>query len=272
MISILGTGTMGKGIAIEFAKFNNNVQLITVTRNNMTDLIRGELEKVIDKFQYQNKEQILGNISISQNIGMLNDSELVIEAITESIEIKRNLLLKIRNHVKPEAVIASNTSSISIEEIFNQIFDLDRVIGLHFFNPVQIMKLVEVVYTESTSQSTIDYAKQIANSLGKEFVVVKDSPGFIVNRLLIPMINEAAKIADEGVATVEDIDKAMRLGANHPIGPLKLSDLIGNDVSLSIMEIMQSKISNTISDSLRKLVSENRLGRKTKVGFYKYGR
>lgn len=271
MISVIGTGTMGKGIAIELAANGNFIQLITITRDSCINLIKEELKSIIDKFEYQNKNQILENICISDELKIIGNSELVIEAVVENLEIKRNLLIEMKEFLNCETIIASNTSSLSISEIFNNIFDFDRVIGLHFFNPVQVMKLVEIAYTNGTSQKTIDYAKRIVNCLGKEYVVVKDSPGFIVNRLLIPMINEAAKIIDEEVATAQDIDKAMKLGANHPIGPLKLSDLIGNDITLSIVQNLYKIIqNNNISNSLSKLVNENKLGRKTKTGFYEY--
>jgi len=271
MISVLGTGVMGKGIAIEFARFNWNVQLVTITRRTGINTIRLEIEKMIDKYKNINKYEILNNITISDDLSVVSNSDLIIEAIIEDLDAKRNLINNIKNYIKSEAIIASNTSSLSIKQIFEGIHDSSKALGLHFFNPVQVMKLVEIVYTSDTSEKTIKYAKEIVVSLGKEFVIAKDSPGFIVNRLLIPMINEASKIIDEGIATAEDIDKAMKLGANHPIGPLKLSDLIGNDVILSIIKTLHKNIKNkSISEGLVNLVNENKLGRKTKIGFYNY--
>ena len=156
------------------------------------------------------------------------------------------------------------------KEIFKDLVDFQFVCGLHFFNPVNIMRLVEISYLEKTATSTVEFAKSFTKSLEKEYILVKDSPGFIVNRLLIPMINEAAKIFDEGIASIEDIDKAMKFGANHPLGPLKLSDLIGNDITLNILKSLENKLNIEISESIKNKVLLKELGRKTKKGFYDY--
>lgn len=273
MIGVVGAGTMGKGIAIEFARFNNKVMLISAERYLSKDALRSEVEKVTERFKYINKEDILANISTTNEFSGISDCELIIEAVSEDIELKRKTVSNISRHMKEGAIIASNTSSLSIEDIFYNIISLENVIGLHFFNPVQIMKLVELSYLKQTRIKTIDKAKRIVQALEKEVVLVKNSPGFIVNRLLIPMINEAATILDEGIATVEDIDRAMKFGANHPMGPLKLSDLIGNDIVLAILGTLNKNLKQQdIAESINELVEMGRLGRKSKGGFYDYSK
>lgn len=271
MITVIGTGTMGKGIAIELASYNFDVLLISMTDNFNEMSIKREIEDIANKFKLQNIDDILHRISISNNISKISNSDLIIEAIVENLEMKRKMLTSIQEYVNKDTIIASNTSSLAITRIFEGIFKLDKVIGLHFFNPVQIMKLVEISYTNETSLDSKEFAINLIHKLKKEYVLVKDSPGFIVNRILIPMINEASKIIDEGIATAEDIDKAMKFGANHPIGPLKLSDLIGNDVTLSILKILSEYNDDiNISSKLVELVDDNKNGRKTKHGYYEY--
>lgn len=271
MIAVIGSGTMGKGIAIEFARNNRDVLLISAERCLSIHELRQEIKKIAEVNEMANIEEILLKITTTNDFTNLHQCELIIEATAEDLQKKRKVIEKMSEHVSPSSIIASNTSSLSISDIFDGLVDLNKVIGLHFFNPVQVMRLVEISYLDNTSSNTLEYAKQLVNSINKEYVIVKNSPGFIVNRLLIPMINEAAKIVDEGIATPADIDKAMKFGANHPIGPLKLSDLIGNDITLSILKVLQDASYNImISDSLEGLVTEKKLGRKTKEGFYSY--
>jgi 3-hydroxybutyryl-CoA dehydrogenase len=271
MIGIIGAGTMGKGIAIEFARFGNKVVLVSYQRHLSEDALRIEVERITDKFNFQNRDQILENIKTANEFNLLADCELIIEAVSEDLNLKRNAFIEALPYINPNAVLSSNTSSLSIREIFKGIIEFNRVIGLHFFNPVQIMKLVELSYLDETNFEKIVPVTNLLVSIEKEVVRVKDTPGFIVNRLLIPMINEAAKIVEDGIATVEDVDRAMKFGANHPMGPLKLSDLIGNDITLSIIEALKLKNSNIdVSKELIKKVKDRKLGRKTGIGFYEY--
>ncbi len=203
----------------------------------------------------------------------LSDADCFIEAVAENISSKKEIFHNVARIAKPGAILASNTSSLSITELSSVSKDPGQVIGLHFFNPAPVMRLVEVVVGIATHQSTIDWAVDFAKKLGKDPVVVNEAPGFIVNRMLIPMINEAIGILAEGVASAEEIDKAMRFGANHPIGPLALADLIGNDVNLSIMETLHDETGDPkyrAHPLLRKMVRGNRLGRKTGRGFFDY--
>lgn len=271
MIAVIGSGVMGKGIAIEFAKHNREVLLVSAGRHLSGYELSNEVKKVIERYNIENEDDILSRIITTNEYSYLNQCELVIEAVAEDLNIKRQVVESLKEYVNSNAIIASNTSSLSVYDIFNDIIPLERVVGLHFFNPVQVMKLVEISYHSQISEKTLIFAKDIIRSINKEYVIVKNSPGFIVNRLLIPMINEAARMVDEGIASPEDIDKAMKFGANHPIGPLKLSDLIGNDVTLSILKLLKKELGHlNISESLIKLVEENKLGRKTKSGFFNY--
>ena len=269
MITVLGTGTMGKGIALEFLRYNFDVNLVATEDHLDLTEINEEIKNIMLKYEFD-KIETLGSLTISKNLEVVSESILVIEVVAENIDIKRNLFKKIFEFIKEDTIVASNTSSLSINDIFEGIFPMNRVVGLHFFNPVQIMKLIELVYTEKTDSSVLDKCKELSKQIDKTVVLVKNSPGFIVNRLLIPMINEASKIVDEGVATIEDVDAAMRLGANHPIGPLKLSDLIGNDITLAILNTLVDE--NDISKGLKAKVQSKELGRKTKKGFYDYKR
>jgi 3-hydroxybutyryl-CoA dehydrogenase len=271
MIGIIGAGTMGKGIAVEFARFGYKVVLVSYQRHLSEDALHQEVERITDKFNFQNRNQILDNIKTTNEFKHLLDCDLILEAVSENLNLKRNAFIEALPYINPKALVSTNTSSLSIREIFKGIIELNRVIGLHFFNPVQIMKLVELSYLAETNLESIAPVSNLLVSIEKEVVRVKDTPGFIVNRLLIPMINEAAKIVEYGIATVEDVDKAMKFGANHPMGPLKLSDLIGNDVTLAILETLNFKDANLcVSELLKLKVNQNHLGRKTKKGFYEY--
>lgn len=271
MIGIIGARTMGKGIAIEFARYGNKVVLVSYQRHLSKEALQQEVEKITDKFNFKNRNQILENISTTNAFSELTNCELIIEAVSEDLTLKRNAIIEASQFISSNSIVSSNTSSLSIKEIFQGIIELDRVIGLHFFNPVQLMKLVELSYLQETNLDNILPIEVLLKNIDKEVVRVKNSPGFIVNRLLIPMINEAAKIVEEGLATIEDVDRAMKFGANHPMGPLKLSDLIGNDVTLAILKTLKEKKPQlTISTLLKEKVESKSLGRKTNLGFYKY--
>ncbi|HHY79633.1 MAG TPA: 3-hydroxybutyryl-CoA dehydrogenase, partial [Thermoanaerobacter sp.] len=201
------------------------------------------------------------------------DADFVIEAAIENMEIKKQIFKELDNICKEGTILATNTSSLSITEIANVTTRPDKVIGMHFFNPVPVMKLVEVIKGMKTSSETFNTVKELAQKLGKTPVEVNEAPGFVVNRILIPMINEAIGVLADGVASASDIDEAMKLGANHPIGPLALSDLIGNDVVLAIMDTLYSEFNDSKyrpHPLLRKMVRAGLLGRKTGKGFFEY--
>ena len=223
-----------------------------------------------EKISREMADEYLAKIETG-DIDCAAEAELLIEAVSEDIEIKRNLFKKLDSICNLDCVFATNTSSLPIQTIGE---GLSRpLIGMHFFNPAPVMKLVEVIATEQTPQSMVDYVMEVAREIGKTPVEVREAPGFVVNRVLIPMINEAISIYAEGVASVEDIDIAMKLGANHPMGPLALGDLIGLDVVLAILNVMLKETGDNRylpQPMLKKMVREKKLGRKTREGFYKY--
>lgn len=254
---------------------------ITMQGINDTELQRGynfitkNLSKLVEKEKIteENKKEILSKISMATDYSQCQDADLVIEAVFETMEVKREVFGTLDKVCKPTTILASNTSSLSITEIAASTKRADRVIGMHFFNPAPVMKLVEVIKGQLTSESTYQYVSELAKSIGKTPVTVDEAPGFVVNRILVPMINEGIAILADGVATKEEIDEAMKLGANHPIGPLALGDLIGLDVCLAIMEVLYNEFGDTKyrpHPLLRKMVRANLLGRKTGEGFYKY--
>ncbi len=275
---VIGTGTMGSGIVQAFAQAGVPV---TMQGINETELQRGynfitkNLSKLVEKEKIteENKKEILSKISKATDYSQCHDADLVIEAVFETMEVKREVFGTLDKVCKPNAILASNTSSLSITEIAASTKRADKVIGMHFFNPAPVMKLVEVIKGQLTSESTYQYVSELAKSIGKTPVTVDEAPGFVVNRILVPMINEGIAILADGVATKEEIDEAMKLGANHPIGPLALGDLIGLDVCLAIMEVLYNEFGDTKyrpHPLLRKMVRANLLGRKTGEGFYKY--
>lgn len=270
MIGIIGSGLMGKGIAIELAAHHHEVLLVSAERKlSLTDL-QLEIEKITSKAGYS-IETVNHNLIVLTDENQLLSCNLIIEAMVEDLVKKRLQLNNYKKFINEDATLCSNTSSLSIEDIFKDIFPLNRVFGVHFFNPVNVMNLVELSYLDQSHEAKIKELEVLITSIGKKVIKVKNSQGYIVNRVLIPMINEAAKLLDEEVASAEDIDQAMKLGANHPIGPLKLSDLVGNDVVLAILQNITNKNSNyDIAESLKAKVKNNHLGRKTKKGFYDY--
>ena len=225
------------------------------------------------KMTEEAKEDILSRISGTTDMNLAADCDLVVEAAIENMKIKKEIFAELDKICKPETILASNTSSLSITEVASATGRPEKVIGMHFFNPAPVMKLVEIIRGMATSQETFDAVKELSLEIGKEPVEVAEAPGFVVNRILIPMINEASFILQEGIASVEDIDTAMKFGANHPMGPLALGDLIGLDVCLAIMDVLYNETGDTkyrASSTLRKYVRAGWLGRKTGRGFYNY--
>ena len=240
---VLGAGTMGAGIIQVMAQSGYEVTFIEQKQEFVDrglEKISGVLEKAVRKgrMSEEDKTAALGRIKGSTDMGDLHDAEIVVEAATENVEAKKAMFRQLDEVCHPDAILATNTSALSITEIAAVTGRPEKVIGMHFFNPVPAMKLVEVIRGLSTSEKTTEAIMELAGSLGKSPVKVEEAPGFVVNRILIPMINEAVGILADGVAEAEDIDKAMKLGANFPMGPLALGDLIGLDVCLAIMETL----------------------------------
>jgi 3-hydroxybutyryl-CoA dehydrogenase len=279
-VCVVGAGTMGAGIAQVFAANGMDVVLCDIKVEFVEKgygFINKGLTKLVEKgkMEQANKDAIMGRIHTTIDLKDVSDCDLVVEAIIENMDVKKELFKNLDSICKAETILASNTSSLSITEIAAATMRSDRVIGMHFFNPAPVMKLIEVIRGIATSDETFNTIKEMAVSMGKEPVEVKEAPGFVVNRILIPMINEAVGILAEGIASVEDIDKAMKLGANHPMGPLELADFIGNDVNLAIMECLYSETGDSKyrpHPLLRKMVRAKYLGRKTGKGFYDYNK
>ena len=279
-VGVVGVGTMGKGIVQLLAQSDNISSVIWKGRTvEGTQLALSGLKSrwdrliVNERFDSASVSAFIDKISITHSYEDLSNAACIIEAVSEDMTAKKEVFDNLAKITNPDIIFASNTSSLSITEIACLTRNPANVVGLHFFNPAPVMVLTEVIKGLMTSQTTIDWAMNFSRSLGKEPVLVTESPGFIVNRMLIPMINEAIGILAEGVASAEEIDKAMCLGANHPIGPLALADLIGNDVNLSIMETLHIETGDPkyrAHPLLRKMVRANRLGRKTGSGFFEY--
>ena len=277
-VAVIGAGTMGNGIAHVFAMKNFKVELIETGRELVDrgiSTISKNLDRQVKKeiISAQEKDTILANIN--PVVGIENasqDNDLIIEAIFENKDAKLSVFNKLDGIVKPDSIFASNTSSISITELASSTRP-DNFIGMHFMNPVPVMKLVEVIRGYSTSDETFNIIKDLSTKLDKTPVEVHDYPGFIANRILMPMINEAIFSLYEGVASAEDIDTVMKLGMNHPMGPLTLADFIGLDVCLAIMNVLYEGFNDSKyrpCPLLKKMVAANKLGRKTGEGFFKY--
>lgn len=277
-IGVIGAGIMGNGIAQVSAAAGLNVIMVDI---NDAALARGyatigaSLDKLVkkDKLSAADREATLARISKTTDYGQLATADLVIEAATENLEIKKRILKQADGVLKADAILATNTSSISITELAAATTRPDRFVGLHFFNPVPLMQLVEVISGLATSPQTQDSIAEFARAIGKAPIGVRNSPGFAVNRILCPMINEAIFTLQEGVATADDIDTGMKLGCGHPIGPLALADLVGLDTLLAIMEVYCRDFGDTKyrpAPLLREMVAAGRYGRKSGQGFYKY--
>ena len=277
-ICVVGTGTMGNGIAQTFAQAGHDVLLKGRSEASLEKAhktIEKSLSKLVEKGKMEaaEKEAIKARIKDTMDYGDCKDVDLVIEGVAEDMPTKLEIFKTLDAICKPEAILATNTSSLSITEIGAATSRPDKVIGMHFFNPVPMMKLVEVITGQLTSQETHDKVMAIATEIGKTPVSANEAPGFVVNRILIPMINEGISIYADGVASKEEIDEAMKLGANHPMGPLALGALIGLDVCLAIMEVLFHEFEDSKyrpHPLLRKMVRANQLGRKTGIGFYDY--
>lgn len=277
-IAVIGGGTMGNGIAHVFALNGYKVDLIDINDDVLSksiSTINSNLERQLKKeiISSEQKESALSNLNKIVGIENIDpQTDLIIEAIVENKEAKHTIFSKIENIVKKDSIFASNTSSISITEL-SSVCRNDKFIGMHFMNPVPVMKLVEIIRGYSTSQETYDLIKELSLKLGKTPVEVHDYPGFISNRILMPMINEAIFSLYEGVASAEDIDTVMKLGMNHPMGPLTLADFIGLDVCLAIMEVLYNGFNDPKyrpCPLLKKMVAAKKLGRKSGEGFFKY--
>ncbi|MDR7855660.1 3-hydroxybutyryl-CoA dehydrogenase [Tissierella sp.] len=279
-VGILGRGTMSCGIVQIFAQKDYEVTMWVRSideanpRGSIKSIEKG-LNRLVEKEKITKEvmDNTLNNITITTDFEALKDCDLVIEAISEDMDVKRETFGKLDKICKETTILATNTSSLSITEIAKSTNRPDKVVGMHFFNPVPMMKLVEVIKGIATSEETKNTILELSRELGKTPVEVEEAPGFVVNRILIPMINEGIGILADGVASAEDIDEAMKLGANHPMGPLALGDLVGLDVCLAIMEVLYEEFGDSKyrpHPLLRKMVRGGLLGRKTKKGFFEY--
>ncbi|OOM11371.1 3-hydroxybutyryl-CoA dehydrogenase [Clostridium saccharobutylicum] len=279
-IFVLGAGTMGAGIVQAFAQKGYEVIVRDIkdefVERGIAGINKGLTKQVAKgKMTEEDKEAILSRISGTTDMKLAADCDLVVEAAIENMKIKKEIFAELDSICKESTILASNTSSLSITEVASATKRPDKVIGMHFFNPAPVMKLVEIIRGIATSQETFDAVKELSVAIGKEPVEVAEAPGFVVNRILIPMINEATFIYQEGIASVEDIDAAMKYGANHPMGPLALGDLIGLDVCLAIMDVLYNETGDNkyrASSILRKYVRAGWLGRKSGKGFYDYSK
>lgn len=277
-ISVIGSGTMGNGIAQTFALFNFNVKLYDINSENLKkgeQTILKNLQRMVnkEKITESEAENSVVNIEYTSDFNSILNADLVIEVVSENFKLKKSIFKELDLKCPKNTIIASNTSSISITKLAEATTRKDKVIGMHFMNPVPIMKLVEVINSKYTSKETTDMIITLSEQLEKIPLVVNDFPGFISNRILMPMINEAIESLDQGVADVKNIDGIMKLGMGHPMGPLQLADLIGLDVCKSILEVMLDGLKNPKyrpNKLLIELVNNGKLGIKSGEGFYDY--
>jgi len=279
-VGIVGAGTMGNGIAQACAVSGIDVVMVDIAQAAVDKgiaTVGKSLDRLLqrEKISEADKAAALSRIKGSTSYDDLKGAQLVIEAATENHELKNKILKQLDELLPPEVIIATNTSSISITQLAAATQRADRFVGMHFFNPVPMMALVEIIRGLQTSDATHDAVKDLAVRLGKTPITVKNAPGFVVNRILVPMINEAFFVLAEGLATPEDIDAGMKLGCNHPIGPLALADMVGLDVCLAVMEVYLEQFGDSKyrpCPLLREYVAAGRLGRKTGVGVYSYAK
>ncbi len=277
-IGVVGAGTMGNGIAQAFAQAGFEVTMSDVAQaalDRAMATISGSYDRLIkkEKMTSEQKAAALGRIRTATELAALKDADLIIEAATENLDLKLKIFRQLDELAKADAVIASNTSSISITKLAASTKRADKVIGMHFFNPVPLMALVELIRGLQTSDATYAAVEEVSKAVGKTPVQVRNSPGFVVNRMLCPMINEAIFALGEGLATAAQIDEAMKLGANHPIGPLALCDMIGLDVQLAVMNVLFDGFKDPKyrpAPLLVEMVEAGYLGRKTGRGFFTY--
>ena len=277
-VGIIGAGTMGNGIAQACAVSGINVVMVDISEAAVAKgvaTVAGSLERLLkkEKITAADRDAALARITTSTSYDDLKSAQLVIEAATENFDLKVKILKQVDALVAPEVIIASNTSSISITKLAAVTGRADKFIGMHFFNPVPMMALVEIIRGLQTSDATHAAVHAMATALGKTPITVKNAPGFVVNRILVPMINEAFFVLAEGLATPEDIDAGMKLGCNQPIGPLALADMVGLDVCLAVMDVYLSEFGDSkyrACPLLKEMVAAGRLGRKTGQGVYTY--
>ena len=279
-VVVIGGGTMGLDIAQVFARSGKQVTVRDIN-DQLIQAAEARLNKGLDKLVSKGKMDeakkaaILANVTFTTKLEDAADADLVVEAATENPAIKKQIFADLDNICKPETILASNTSSLSLTEIGGATKRPEKVIGMHFFNPATVMKLIEVIRGAKTSDETYNTVFALSSEVGKEPVTVNEAPGFVVNRILIPLINEGCELVYSGVASVEDVDKAMKLGANHPMGPLELGDLVGLDVCLAIMNTLYTETGDSKyrpSLLMKKMVRAGYLGRKTDKGFYDYSK
>lgn len=276
-VTVIGAGTMGRGIAQVFAQAGNEVILTDVYEKALSSAM-AEIEKSLGKLYSknlitENPVEVIGRITPTPRLEDGKGSALFVEAVLEKIEVKEELYGKLNSIASADSIIASNTSSISINALSSTVSNPENFIGLHFFNPVPVMKLVEIIKGEKTSPDVVSKSLDIVKSLNKEPVTSDDFPGFISNRVLMPLIREAILTLEQGIATREDIDRTLKLGMNHPMGPLELADFIGLDVVYDIMHVLYVEFGDPRfmpPVTLRNLVNARKLGRKSGEGFYTY--
>ena len=277
-IFVVGSGLMGSGIAQTALQYGYEV---TLNDKNQAALERGQagiesrLARLVEKGKLtaQEKDDCMSRLTISATVEPAADADLVIEAIFENLDAKRAIFQELDNICDEHTIFASNTSSISLTSLAAATAHPERVVGMHFFSPVPAMGLVEIVYGLRTSQTTVDVVTAVGEHMGKRTILAKDKPGFIVNRMLLPMLNEAVQVLDEDIGTVEDVDEGMMRGCNHPMGPLALADMIGLDILLEVMETFYADLGDTKyrpAHLLKKMVAAGYLGRKSGAGFYLY--
>jgi 3-hydroxybutyryl-CoA dehydrogenase len=277
-VAVVGAGTMGNGIVHVFAQHGYDVAMVDVRQDALEKAratIAGNMDRQIKKgaLTEADRDAALGRVSTATELSAVGDADLVVEAATEARDLKFRIFEEMDRHAPAHAILASNTSSISITEIAGRTGRADRVIGMHFMNPVPVMKLVEIIRGLATSDETTRTVVELSEALGKTVAEAQDYPGFVSNRILMPMINEAVFCLMEGVAEREAIDTVMKLGMNHPMGPLALADLVGLDTCLAIMEVLHEGLGDDKyrpCPLLRKYVAAGKLGRKSGEGFYSY--